>query len=532
MKRKAGLWIVGYLVLVLALLVPVAVLTVRVDPFFHYHKPDTDKYYYQHDNQRSQNDGIIRNFDYTGLITGTSLTENFRTSEAEALWGGQFIKVPFSGATFRETNESIEAALRCNPELSIVIRGIESWRLLSDKDGLREDLGDFPTYLYDDDPLNDVEYVLNRDVVFERIYPMLLKASEPGFVGGITSFDRYFNWSGKYAYGKNALFPDGVEPVEAPERVYHLTDRGRQMTLDNVTQNLTAVADAHPDVTFYYFFTPYSAKFWMEKLADGTLERTVESERVAIEELLRHPNIRLYSFNDQFDLTTDLNNYKDYIHYGGWVNSMILRYMQEGKCLLTRDNYEAYLDRVLSFYTAYDYSRLSEQEDYTVDAYAALLLAERTGGPTEQRTLELQSGELRNAAIVPDQYKGSDGVVCRGRLPIDYRDRQTILSNDLRDTDYIGVKFTIDDIEPYSLITFYGKKCADHGQPTVFVYDADGNAVVACRMSYRDLSGEWTRYMIDVNKLYGPATVIFHGGYIDNSGDPGSEYVFSRISLF
>ena len=531
MKRKAGLWIVGYLLLVLALLIPFAVLTVRVDPFFHYHKPDTDAYSYQLDNQRSQNDGIMRHFDYTGLIIGTSLSENFRTSEAEALWGGQFIKLPFSGATFKEISENTETALRRNPEIRIVIRGMESWRLLRDKDVMRDDMGTYPSYLYDEDPLNDVEYLFNRDVLFDRIYPMLLETKEPGFSGGITSFDRYSFWSGKYPYGKNALFPDGVYPVEKPEWNYPLTEKYRQMTLDNVTQNLTAVADAHPDVTFYYFFAPYSAKFFMDKLAEGTLERMVASERVAIEELLRHPNIRLYSFNDQFDITTDLNNYKDYIHYGAWVNSMILRYMQEGKCLLTPDNYEDYLDRELSFYTEFDYSRLAGQEDYAVDAYAGLLLAERTGGPSE-RPLDVQSGELRSAVIVPDQYEGSDGIVCKGTLPIDFRDQQTVLSRYLYETDYIGAKFTFDNIDPCSLITFYGRKLAGHGQPTVFVYDADGNAVAACRESYRDLSGEWTQYRIDVSMLDGPATVIFHGGYIDNSGDPESEYVFSRIRLF
>ena len=134
--------------------------------------------------------------------------------------------------------------------------------------------------------------------------------------------------------------------------------------------------------------------------------------------------------------------------------------------------------------------------------------------------------------IVPDQYEGSDGIVCKGTLPIDFRDQQTVLSRYLYETDYIGAKFTFDNIDPCSLITFYGRKLAGHGQPTVFVYDADGNAVAACRESYRDLSGEWREYMIDVSMLDGPATVIFHGGYIDNSGDPESEYVFSRIRLF
>ena len=84
MKRKAILWIISFSVLVTAILVCVAVLTVYVDPFFHYHSPRTDEFYYTLDNQRSQNDGIVKHFDYQGIITGTSMVENFRTSEADS----------------------------------------------------------------------------------------------------------------------------------------------------------------------------------------------------------------------------------------------------------------------------------------------------------------------------------------------------------------------------------------------------------------------------------------------------------------
>ena len=530
MKRKAVLWIVGFFILVLAVLVPTAAVTVRVDPFFHYHKPDTDAYFYKLDNQRSQNDGIMRHFDYTGMITGTSLTENFKTSEAEALWGGTFIKVPFSGATFREINENIESALRRNPELRIVIRGMESWRLLKDKDVLREDMGEYPLYLYDDDPLNDVEYLLNRDVLFGRIYPMTKENDEAGFVPGITSFDQYSNWSSQYRYGKNALFTGEIR-AEKAEWNYPLTEKYQQMTRDNVTQNLTDIADAHPDVTFYYFFTPYSAKFWMEKLEEGTLERMIASEKLAIEEILQHPNIRLYSFNDLFDLTMDLNNYKDYIHYGEWVNSMILRCMKEDKCRLTPENYEAYIEEELRFYTEYDYAQLNAQEDYENDAYAAFLLAEKTAADAA-RHIDLHSVELRHAEIADNQYAGGEGILCTGCLPIDYRDTATVLSDYLRDVDYIGARLTIDDIAPYSLLVFYGRKLAAHGQPTVYVYDAAGKAVAVCRELYRNITEEWTPYVIDVSRLTGPVTVVFNGGYIDNSGDPDSQYVFSRIRLY
>ena len=134
-------------------------------------KYTTNEYFYILKNQRSQNNGIIKWFDYTGLITGTSMTENFKTSEAEALWGGTFIKVPFSGGSNKEINDNIEVALRYNPNLSIVIRGLDLTRFMDEKDAMRTDLGKYPTYLYDDDIFNDVQYVFNRDVFFFQSVP-------------------------------------------------------------------------------------------------------------------------------------------------------------------------------------------------------------------------------------------------------------------------------------------------------------------------------------------------------------------------
>ena len=76
---KAKKWLIGWGCLVLALLFLISSLVVYVDPYFHYHAPKTDLFFYGLYNQRSQNDGILRHFDYDAVITGTSMTENFRT---------------------------------------------------------------------------------------------------------------------------------------------------------------------------------------------------------------------------------------------------------------------------------------------------------------------------------------------------------------------------------------------------------------------------------------------------------------------
>ena len=384
MKRKAILWIIGFSVLVTAVMVCTAVLTAYVDPFFHYHSPRTDEFFYTLDNQRSQNDGIVKHFDYQGIITGTSMVENFKTTEADRLFGCSFIKVPLEGATFRETSDLLRTALKANPDVRTVIWGLDINRLGSNKDLLRTDLGEYPTYLYDSNPFNDVNYLFNRDVVFSRVFPMLRDRGNPEIAKGITSFDEYSNWMNEenIAFGRKSLYPDGVKRNK-PEPREDLLDVEMDMVLENIQQNIVALAQAWPDVTFYCFFTPYSAKWWQQELEGERLEMEIEAEQITIRELLKCSNIRLYSFNSLTDITTDLNNYKDATHYGEWINTLMLQYMSDEKCLLTAVNWEAVLEAERDFYTGYDYTLMNSQEDYDDDSMAEQLLYRELYGTPE-----------------------------------------------------------------------------------------------------------------------------------------------------
>ena len=137
------------------------------------------------------------------------------------------------------------------------------------------------------------------------------------------------------------------------------------------------MADQYPDVDFYYFFSPYSIAWWNSITNEGTLYRQLEAEQYIIELILEHPNIHLYSFNNDTALTTDLNNYKDTIHYGEWVNSAMLRWMHDGVGLLTKENYQDYLKAERAFYaniTEEDITRLNAQPDYADDKTAEYLM--------------------------------------------------------------------------------------------------------------------------------------------------------------
>lgn len=129
------IWIIVTTILIVISLCLFASVTIYIDPLFHYHKP-LQNYEYPLNNERYQNDGITRNFEYDSIITGTSMTENFKTSEANEIFDADFIKVPFAGGHYKEINDNLQRAYDAGKEIRYIIRCLDYNTLIRDKDSI------------------------------------------------------------------------------------------------------------------------------------------------------------------------------------------------------------------------------------------------------------------------------------------------------------------------------------------------------------------------------------------------------------
>lgn len=324
-----------------------------IDPLFHFHEPSTHFSYGIYD-ERYQNDGILRNFTYDAMITGTSMTENFKTSECNALFNVNAVKTPFSGGRYKEIDKNIKQAISYNPNLKLVIRAIDYNYLFTGKDDSAHDESSYPSYLSNDNIFDDVNYVFNKTIFFENVMPVL-KTYAPN-KGNVVSFDEAYNWNEGFSFGKEAVF-ESFERVEAKDEG-EITQEMIQNFQANIDQNLVATVKANPDIQFYYFLTPYSILYWDGIQRTNSIQKHMQAERMVIEALIPFENMHLFSFSDVFELTTDLDNYKDYTHYGEKINSWMLDHMVKGKYRLTSENYEEYLHKVEYFYSHYPYDNL------------------------------------------------------------------------------------------------------------------------------------------------------------------------------
>lgn len=354
-NKTYKIWIISTLILMLVAFISFASITIYIDPVFHYHAPLT-KYEYPLNDWLYQNDGIMRNFEYDSIITGSSMTANFMTSEADQTFNANFIKVPFFGGLYKEVNDNLLRAYNAyGKNIKYVIRSLDYSCLVQDKDAYR-DYVEYPTYLYNENPFDDVNYVLNKSILFYRTRPVIQYTRDGNRT---TSFDIYTNWNSDYTFGAEAVLNTYTlkEPASTHQK---LTETERIIVLENIRQNVTDLADEHPETTFYLFFPPYSICYWDVLNNDGKIDWHIEAEQIAIEEILKHPNIRLFSFCNNFELVCNLDNYYDQAHYGEQINSQILEWMYNEEYLLTEENYLVYIDIIKQFYTSYDYNSLRE----------------------------------------------------------------------------------------------------------------------------------------------------------------------------
>lgn len=353
---RTKVWCKLVIVFIIGLLVTVAAFNAIIDPFFHYHKPLT-ALEYPIDNQRYQNYGIVKNFEYDAIITGTSMTENFKASEVEALFSTTAIKVPFAGGSFKEINDLLCKAFTSGNEIKVIIRGLDGGKLLDDKDAMQYDKNMYPWYLYDETAFNDVEYLLNKDVLFSNSMDVLIHTLKQRKT---TTFDEYSYWNDDFSFGKGAVDKTYERPLSS-EKVLSFSEEDYERLKGNIEQNVIQLTKEHPTTEFYLFIPPYSIYWWDRCMQNGSFHHKIETFRLMSEMLVGYDNVHLYSFFDEYEIITNLDYYKDVIHYSEDINSKILQWMANDTHKITEDNYEAYWDEIEKFYGNYNYDALFQE---------------------------------------------------------------------------------------------------------------------------------------------------------------------------
>ena len=334
-----------------ALLLTVVVLlglcggTVRlVDPFFHYHNPDPEGEVWF--DQRAQGAGLLRSQEYETVLMGSSLAANYRPFWFDVFYETSTVKVTFPNGGFGEFTRALDYACT-QQDVERVIFGLDPNLLARDPE---EEPDQLPEYLYDTNPWNDGQYLLNKDVLMRSGYTLLKKMS-----GETQSIQDAFVWDGNVFFSKELALAGYERPEATGETL------AADAFLENSRANLERVTgwlEQYPDTEFIFFFSPYSILFWDKMNQLGQTEAMLTLLQETVETLLQYDNAELQFFMADTEVITNLENYADHIHVAGRVTYRMAQAMPTGQYRLTKETYVEVLDGLRDFVVHYDYEQI------------------------------------------------------------------------------------------------------------------------------------------------------------------------------
>ncbi len=308
------------------------------DPFYHYHKPWFGLKAVLNDKEY-QCIGTLRHFDYDALLVGSSVMENNDNTWYDEAYGVKSIKAIRSYGATADLCYLLDEAFD-NQEIRYVFYNIDPSSLSSSAETTYESTG-CPMYLYDKNPFNDVQYLFNKDVLFEKIPYQVANSYMGDYQEG-----KSYNWAQWKNFSENdalGLYFRPIKVHEMYEETYYQDELNANIAL------LTKRVEDHPETQFIFFYPAYSMLWWDGIYRTGERDAYIYNEIQMTKALLTYDNVRIFCFQDLEEVTTNLNYYMDSIHFSPEINKLMLDKIVAGENEMTLDNYEQMLYGVKDF---------------------------------------------------------------------------------------------------------------------------------------------------------------------------------------
>ena len=182
-QRAYQKWTRGLLLGLVLVLMACAAVVYRVDPCFYYRMPtDREPVFFS---ERYQTAGIVRNNPADVVLLGSSMTANCYGSQLETVFGGTGLRLTIPDGYFSEFDQVMGLLMRTHPPKRVLF-AMDTNIFTRSPDGVT---GAMPDYLYDASTINDVKYLLNKDVLYYSLYALMAQRWDEG-----EPLDKGFSW--------------------------------------------------------------------------------------------------------------------------------------------------------------------------------------------------------------------------------------------------------------------------------------------------------------------------------------------------
>lgn len=354
-NKKAYNYILLMVVVTLVILFVAGTMVYYVDPFFHYHEP-IEGFNYVIDNQLTQNPGMAEHMKYDSAILGSSMTVNFETDWFRELMDLNTLKLSYSSAYPKDIANilgKIYDGKGTDRHIKKIFLGLD---IITYSGAVDETKYPLPEYLYDDNPVNDINYLLNKDVLLNYVLRPIADP-EPMNLSHI-----YASWWTDDYYNEDwvLLNHDAVLTKKEDKLPEHAFD---DPIKQNLEVNIIPFIESNPETEFVIFFPPYSILFFNDAMMNNHLEASLNAYRCVVNELGAYENVTMYFFPVMDHVIDDLNNYADYTHYHPSINRRMTECFVNGDCRIAKDkemgkDIDEYISELEDIFENYDFDRL------------------------------------------------------------------------------------------------------------------------------------------------------------------------------
>ena len=107
------------------------------------------------------------------------------------------------------------------------------------------------------------------------------------------------------------------------------------------------IVNENKNIEYIVYLPPYAILYWYALDRYNSLENVLEFKKYIYEKTKNLKNISIYDFQDREDIIDNLNNYKDAVHYGPFINKKIIEEINKTKPSSYNSDFEKNIKRLI-----------------------------------------------------------------------------------------------------------------------------------------------------------------------------------------
>lgn len=266
--------------------------------------------------ERIINAGLAKNAKFDTLILGSSTSQNILKKDVDTLFNANSLNLSLSGTTNYEQRKLLELVLKTQ-NIKSVIYGLDPFVYNRGFNSSRVPLEKFA---YENSLFNYYKYIYNISSFVDIIRGIRNKSN-------LNWINKNGYWGDNFIYSKENTLSHDINTQWGAQNVTAINIFKEGYSFSLMKQNFDAffkLIENSPQIKYYIYFPPYAYLWWEYAENCNCSSNILAFKNYVIDKTSTLENVFIFDFQDNKNITENLNNYKDIVHFSPIVSKMIV----------------------------------------------------------------------------------------------------------------------------------------------------------------------------------------------------------------